>query len=285
MKPTASTAIAILGAGGKMGLRITRKLVDAGFDVRAVDTGDVGRRRLADAGIGTVASAETGVDGAQVVIVALPDNVIGGVLRQLSPQLRSGVMIVVLDAAAPYAGDMPADRPDLTYFVGHPCHPPLFSTETQGAERTDYHGGVAPQSIVCALMQGPEEHYALGAAICEAMWSPVTNTYRVTLEQLAILEPGLSEMIAMPFVDTMVEAVDECERMGIPREAAFDFMIGHLNVELAMWFGYSPKVPSDAALRLMRFAKAKVVNPEWRQALSTKVVKDAADLIVYGKGA
>jgi D-apionate oxidoisomerase len=285
MAALASTSVAILGAGGKMGLRITRKLVDAGFDVRAVDTGDVGRRRLADAGIETVASAEAGVDGAQVVIVALPDNVIGGVLRQLSPQLRPGVMILVLDAAAPYAGDMPADRTDLTYFVGHPCHPPLFSTETQGAERTDYHGGVAPQSIVCALMQGPEEHYALGAAICEAMWSPVTTTYRVTLEQLAILEPGLSEMIAMPFVDTMVEAVDECERMGIPRKAAFDFMIGHLNVELAMWFGYSPKVPSDAALRLMRFAKAKVVNPDWRQALSTKVVKDAADLIVYGKGA
>ena len=117
------------------------------------------------------------------------------------------------------------------------------------------------------------------------MWSPIIRTYRVTLEQLAILEPGLSEMVAMPFVDTMVEAVDECVRHGIDRDAALEFLIGHLNVEIAMWFGYSPKVPSDAALRLMRFAKSKVVQPDWREALSPKVVKEAAEVIVYGKGA
>jgi hypothetical protein len=223
--------------------------------------------------------------GAEVVILALPDNVIGDVAHQLSPQLKPGTMLLILDAAAPYADALPKDRPDLTYFVGHPCHPPLFSTQTHGPERVDYHGGVAPQSIVCALMQGPEAHYALGASICEAMWGPIIKTHRVTLEQLAILEPGLSEMVAMAFVDVMVEAVDECVAQGIPRDAAFDFLIGHLNVELAMWFGYSPKVPSDAALRLMRFAKSKVVNPDWREAVRPKLVREAAELIVYGKGA
>src|SRR5690606_19828520 len=151
-------------------------------------------------------------------------------------------MLLILDAAAPYAGDLPTDRPDLTYFVGHPCHSPLFNEETSWEARRDYHGGVARQSIVCALMQGPEEHYALGEEICKAMWSPIINCYRVSVEQLAILEPGLSEMVAMPFVDTMVEAVEEGEKKyGIPRQAALDFLIGHLNVEIAMWFGYSPK--------------------------------------------
>jgi hypothetical protein len=194
-------------------------------------------------------------------------------------------MLLILDAAAPYAGDLPEDRPDLTYFVGHPCHPPLFGDETEWAARRDYHGGVAKQSIVCALMQGPEKHYALGEEICRAMWSPIIDCHRVTVEQLAILEPGLSEMVAMPFVDTMVEAVEECERKyGIPRKAALDFLIGHLNVEIAMWFGYSPKVPSDAALRLMRFAKGVVVKDDWREALSPAKVKEASELIVYGKG-
>jgi D-apionate oxidoisomerase len=118
------------------------------------------------------------------------------------------------------------------------------------------------------------------------MWSPIINAYRVSTEQLAILEPGLSEMIAMPFVDTMVEAVEECAtKYGIQREAALDFLIGHLNVEIAMWFGFSPKVPSDAALRLMRFAKNKVVKEDWRTALEPATVKEAAELIVYGKGA
>lgn len=213
-------SIALLGAGGKMGLRITRKLIDAGYDVRPVDSGEVGAKRLADAGIHVV-DRDQAVTGAKIVILALPDNVIGDVVRSLDQQLSAGTMLLILDAAAPYAGDLPTNRPDLTYFVGHPCHPPLFSLATKtDAERTDYHGGIAPQSIVCALMQGPEEHYALGARICEAMWSPIIKTYRMSLEQRAILEPGLSEMVAMPFVDTMVEAVDECVRYGIDRDAA-----------------------------------------------------------------
>ena len=274
------TSIAILGSGGKMGFRITRKLVDAGYDVRAVEIGEAGRARLAEAGI-AARTVEDGVEGAGVVILALPDNMIGTVAADLSPRLQSGTMVLILDAAAPYADVLPRDRPDLTFFVGHPCHPPLFGDETEWAARRDYHGGIAKQSIVCALMQGPDEHYQLGEEICKAMWSPIIRSYRVTVEQLAILEPGLSEMVAMPFVDTMVEAVEECEaKYGIPREAALDFLIGHLNVEIAMWFGYSPKVPSDAALRLMRFAKGVVVKDTWRDALSPKTVKEASELIV-----
>lgn len=277
------TSIAILGSGGKMGFRITTKLIAAGYDVRAVEIGEAGTKRLADANIKAV-STDDGIKGAKIIIFALPDNIIGNVARDLSPKLAAGTMLLILDAAAPYAGDMPTDRPDLTYFVGHPCHPPLYATTTEGPERVDYHGGVAPQSIVCALMQGPEEDYSIGAEVCEAMWSPIIKTHRVTVEQLAILEPGLSEMVAMAFVDTMVEAVDECAKQGVPEEAARDFLIGHLNVEIAMWFGFSPKVPSDAALRLMRFAKSKVVHPDWRNALKPEMVKEAAQLIVFGKG-
>lgn len=278
-------AVALLGAGGKMGLRVTKKLVDAGYDVRAVETADVGKARLAEADIQAVDQA-TGIAGADVIVLALPDNIIGKVSRDIMPSLKSGALLIILDAAAPYAGDVPTERDDVSIVIGHPCHPPLFNDETDWDARRDYHGGIARQSIVCALMKGPEEAYKLGEDICKAMWSPITNCYRVTVEQLAILEPGLSEMVAMPFVDTMVEAVDLCaSKYDIPREAAFDFMIGHLNVEIAMWFGYSPKVPSDAALRLMRFAKGVVVREDWEEALNPAKVKEAAELIVYGKGA
>ena len=59
-----TTSIAILGAGGKMGLRVTRKLAGAGrYDVRAVEIGDAGRARLAEAGIKAV-SAQEGLSGA-----------------------------------------------------------------------------------------------------------------------------------------------------------------------------------------------------------------------------
>jgi D-apionate oxidoisomerase len=272
-------SVAVLGAGGKMGFRVTKKLVDAGHDVRAVEVADAGRKRLAEAGI-VATDADGGIKDARVVVLALPDNIIGKVSHEIAPKLVAGTMMVILDAAAPYADALPKNRPDLTYFVGHPCHPPLFNEETDMAARKDYHGGVAKQSIVCALMQGPEADYAVGEEVCKTMWSPIIRCHRVSVEQLAILEPGLSEMVAMPFVDTMVEAVEECEaKYGIPREAALDFLIGHLNVEIAMWFGYSPKVPSDAALRLMRFAKGVVVKDNWRDALSPAKVREASELI------
>lgn len=276
-------SVAVFGAGGKMGFRVTKKLFDAGFDLRAIEIGEVGKKRLAEAGIKAV-DAATGLKGSSVVVMALPDNIIGKIAAEIESQLAPGTMLLILDAAAPYADALPKNRPDLTYFVGHPCHPPLYNDETEWPARRDYHGGVAKQAIVCALMQGPEEHYEVGADLCRAMWSPVTTTHRVTVEQLAILEPGLSEMVAMCMIDVMSEAVDECEkRYGIPRQAAHDFLIGHLNVEIAMWFGYSPKVPSDAALRLLQFGKKVIMKENWRDALSPKVVKDASKLIVHGK--
>jgi D-apionate oxidoisomerase len=276
-------SVAVLGAGGKMGFRVTRKFADAGYDLRAIEIGDVGRVRLAEAKIKAMGTDE-GLKGADVVVMALPDNIIGKVAADIEPKLASGTMLLILDAAAPYADVLPKNRPDLTFFVGHPCHPPLYNDETEWPARKDYHGGVAKQSIVCALMQGPEEHFAIGREICEVMWSPVSTTHRVSVEQLAILEPGLSEMLAMCMVDVLTEAVDECEtKYGIPRQAAHDFLIGHLNVEIAMWFGYSPKVPSDAALRLLKFGKSKIMQENWRDALSPKVIRQASDLIVHGK--
>lgn len=275
--------IAMFGAGGKMGFRVTRKLHDAGHDLRAIEIGDEGRYRLADAGIPVIETAEA-LTEAEVVVLALPDNIIGKVAQQIEPLLAPGTIILILDAAAPYAEVLPKNRPDLTYFVGHPCHPPLYNDETDWAARRDYHGGIARQSIICALMQGPEEHYAIGAEVCQDMWAPVIDTHRVTVEQLAILEPGLSEMLAMCMVDAMAEAVTACEeRYGIKRQAAHDFLIGHLNVEIAMWFGYSPKVPSDAALSLLKFGKSKILRDDWLEAISPRVVREASDLIVHGK--
>lgn len=276
-----SRSVAIIGAGGKMGLRVTRKIHDAGYDLRAVEISAEGRASLANVGIDVVAQDEA-IKNAEVVVLALPDSVIGSVAAQVVPTLAPGAMVLILDAAAPYAGVLP-ERSDITYFVGHPCHPPLYSNLDDPKQRQDVHGGVAPQAIVCALMQGPEEHYDIGREICEAMWSPILRVHRVTLQQLAILEPGLSEMVAMPFIDVMIEAVELCaSKYGIPREAAFDFMIGHLNVEISMWFGFTPKVPSDAAMRLMRFARGVVISEGWEAALDPQKIKEASELIVKG---
>ncbi|MFK7997362.1 MAG: phosphogluconate dehydrogenase C-terminal domain-containing protein [Granulosicoccus sp.] len=94
------------------------------------------------------------------MVLAVPDTVIGKVATFIIDEIPSGAIVVCLDAAAPFAGHLPK-RDDVTYFVIHPCHPPIFNNDNTTEERKDYFGGISTtQGIVNAIMQGPEEDYA-----------------------------------------------------------------------------------------------------------------------------
>jgi hypothetical protein len=259
------TTIALFGAGGKMGYRLSRNLLRSAYDVRHVEVSEVGRQRLKnDLGIDTV-GANAALEGVDAVILAVPDTLIGNVGREIAPQLKPGTMVVALDAAAPFAGHLP-DRPDLTYFVTHPCHPPIFNDETDLDAKSDHFGGLhAKQHIVSALMQGPEETYALGEAIAKVIWAPVMRSHRVTVEQMALLEPGLSETVCASLLDVMREAIDEVVARGVPREAARDFLLGHLNILAAVTFGEIQGVFSDAANKAILFGKPVLMRPDWKR--------------------
>ena len=77
-------------------------------------------------------------------------------------------------------------------------------------------------------MQGPESDYTKGQNLATAMWKPVWRCHRVTVEQMAILEPVMSETVAATCLSVIREAMDEAIRRGVPAEAAQDFMMGHV---------------------------------------------------------
>ncbi len=259
------TTVALMGAGGKMGLRLADNLNGSGFALRCVEIADRGKTALAERGLKAMA-AEEALDGAGVVILAVPDNRIGQIAHQISPLLKPGAMVVVLDAAAPYAGGLPK-RDDISYFITHPCHPPVFSDETDPKAQRDFFGcEFAKQHIVCALMQGPEEHYALGEAVARAIYKPVMRSHRCTLEQMAILEPVLSETVLATCLTVIGQAMDEAVRRGVPKEAARDFLLGHMRVELAIIFQEKEgAVFSDGALKAIDAAMPKLFRPDWRK--------------------
>lgn len=259
------TAVALFGAGGKMGMRIGRNLVASPLTVLPVEVSEAGRARFLEAhGIACIAPEEA-IASAQVVVLAVPDTVIGAVTRDLVPKLKAGTMVVILDAAAPHAGHLPK-RADITYFVTHPCHPPIFNDETEPAARADHFGGIAAkQHIVNALMQGPEAHYALGEEVARAMWAPVMRSHRVTVEQMAILEPGLSETVCATLLDAMREAMEEAIARGVPREAARDFLLGHMNILAAVTFQEIQGVFSDACNKAIVYGKETILKPDWKQ--------------------
>ncbi|QPC42815.1 NAD(P)-binding domain-containing protein [Kaustia mangrovi] len=257
------TRIALLGAGGKMGLRLARNLADEPYEVDHVEISQAGRERLADALGVTCADPDEALARADVVLMAVPDAAIGKIARGFVDKIPGGCAVIMLDAAAPHAGELP-ERADITYFVTHPCHPPIFNEETRMEAKTDYFGGEhARQHIVCALMQGPEEHYAPCEAIARAIYKPVMRSHRVSVEQMAILEPALSETVAATLVTALREATDEAARRGVPHQAAMDFMLGHLNVELAILFEAFPGQFSDGALLAIENAKAEIFRDGW----------------------
>ena len=259
-----TTTIALLGAGGKMGVRLAKNLKGSRFTVRHVEVGDIGRQRLRDeAGIECMDEAAA-LDGAQVVILAVPDTLIGKIAHAIAPRLAPGTMVMLLDAAAPFAGHLP-ERADLVYFVAHPCHPPIFSAELRKDGLPDFFGGGhAPQSVVSALMQGSPADFDLGEEIAKTIYAPILRSYRVTVEQMALLEPGLSETVCATLLDVMREAMDEVVRRGVPADAARDFLLGHMTILSAVIFKEIPGQFSDACNKAITFGKPRLMREDWK---------------------
>ena len=269
------TSIALFGAGGKMGTRLARNLIGSRFDIRPVEVSEAGRARLqADLGLACF-SVDEALDGADVVVLAVPDTAIGKVASGIIDKLAPGTMVVVLDAAAPFAGHLP-ERADITYFVTHPCHPPIFNDETEMAAKKDHFGGIAAkQHIVSALMQGPEEHYALGEEVAKTIWAPVMRSHRVTVEQMAILEPGLSETVCASLLVVMSQALDECVKRGVPEQAARDFLLGHMNVLGAVIFKEVDGVFSDACNKAIEFGIPALMRDDWKKVFEPQEIAES----------
>lgn len=271
--------IALFGAGGKMGVRLSQNLKGSAYDVRHVEPGEPGRLRLRnEVGVECV-SPEQALQDVDVVILAVPDTLIGKLSAQIAPSLKAGTMIMTLDAAAPFAGHLP-DRKDLVYFVAHPCHPSIFEPKTHAEGSPDYFGGVsAPQSVVSALMQGPESAFDLGEDIAKTIYQPIKSAYRVTVEQMALLEPGLSETVAATLLDVMREAMDEVVARGVPADAARDFLLGHITILSAVIFKQIPGAFSDACNKAIVNGKPRLLRDDWKKIFDREEIAESIERI------
>ncbi|QHT68726.1 semialdehyde dehydrogenase [Rhodocytophaga rosea] len=272
--------VVLVGAGGKMGCRITDNIKNSStYQVSYLEVGQAGIERLQQRGI-SVSKPEEVLPQADMVIFAVPDIYIGKVAASIVPQMKSGSIGICLDPAAPLAGHLPK-REDISYFVSHPAHPSVFNWEPDEKTHFDYFGGIAAkQAIVCALMQGPEEHYAIGESLAKAMYAPVFRSHRITVEQMGILEPAMSETFMSTLTKLMREGLDEVVRKGVPKEAAWDFFLGHLNIQLGVLFDQLPgAVFSDAAYKAMDIGRPLIVKEDWKQIFEPESVKQQIESI------
>lgn len=266
------TIIALFGAAGKMGARISRRLrIAPQYQTLYVEAGEAGMQRLRERG-DMPADPDEAARSADVVILAVPDKLLGKLSHTVVPLMKPGAMVICLDPAAPFGGEM-AERADITYFITHPCHPPVVNDETDPEARMDFFGAIkAKQNVVCALMQGPESDYARGEEIVRVIFSPVMNTHRVTVEQMAILEPALSETVVLTCMVIMTEAIQEAVKRGVPPQAARDFVLGHMNVNIGILFGYIDAQLSDGAKMAVSRARRRIFQPDWQSVFEPQNV-------------
>jgi len=271
--------VTIIGAGGKMGMRLTRNLKGSSFNMSYVEISEAGQQKLAELGVETSAGDQV-VPEADVVILAVPDVALAKVSATIIPEMKAGALLMTLDPAVARAGRLFL-REDISYFIAHPSHPSVFNWEPTPEAQADFFGGtLAKQTIVCALMQGPDTEYELGESVAKTMYAPVSKAFKITMEQMALLEPALVETLSSSCLDLVREGMEEIIARGVPREAAREFLMGHINIQLAVLFQELPNaVFSDAANKALTRGRSILFKDDWKQIFeSDNVLQQVIDI-------
>jgi hypothetical protein len=258
-------SITLVGAGGKMGLRLTKNLMRTDHNLSYLEVSESGIAKLRELGI-QVAVEDRVVPRADIVILAVPDVVLGKTSELIIPQMKSNAMVVTLDPAVARAGRLFL-REDISYFIAHPSHPSVFNWEPTPEAQADFFGGtLAKQTIVCALMKGPDSDYQAGEQVAKEMYAPVSKAFKITMEQMALLEPALVETLSSSCLDLVREGMEEIIKRGVPAEAAREFLMGHINIQLAVLFKELPNaVFSDAANKALQRGRGILFKEDWKQ--------------------
>jgi hypothetical protein len=255
--------IAVIGSGGKMGMRVSNNLQRSGHDIRYSDVSPAGQQRTQEAGRSITATPEAVAD-AHVVILAVPDVALGTVSAEVVPQMKPGAILLTLDPAAAYA-NLLFKRDAVSYAVAHPCHPSVFLHRKTEAEVNDTFGGVAaPQDVVAALDSADENQQTIVEEVIRRMYAPVQDVHWVTVKQMAYLEPTLVEVVACMVGDLLGEALQETiQKVGVPEPAARAMLYGHAQVALAIGLR-GDHVFSDACLVAMDYGREKIIKDDWK---------------------
>ncbi|PFG03348.1 phosphogluconate dehydrogenase C-terminal domain-containing protein [Bacillus sp. es.034] len=258
-----SLTVSVIGAGGKMGTRVTTNLAKHDhYDLLFCEKSELGIQSIKERGY-EVTDTDEAVKKSDVVILAVPDVLLGKISSDVVSMMKSGAVLLTLDPAAAYSNELKL-RNELTYVVAHPCHPSVFVEKFTREEHEDAFGGVAAkQDIVAALFYGEEDKYSIGEQVAIDMYAPVETCHRITVEQMAILEPTAAEVVACTTAVILKETLDEVVKMGVPEPAARAFLLGHIQIGLAVAFrGTNPF--SDACQIAIDYGKEMIFKPDWK---------------------
>ncbi len=266
---TTLKTLTVIGAGGKMGMRISANLQNSDYQVFYCENSPQAQAQVSAQGR-ELSSAESVVPHSDVVILAVPDIVLGKVSEAVVPLMKAGATLLTLDPAAAYA-NLIAQRDGIDYAVAHPCHPSVFLQRYTKEEHADAFGGIAAvQHVAASFEAGSDAQKAELSKVISVMYGPVEQVHWVTVKQLAYLEPTLVETVACMAGAFMKEALDETvKHSGVPEEAAKAMLYGHIQIALAVAFRATNPF-SDACMIAMEYGREKIIKPDWKQIFDEK---------------
>ncbi len=261
---SASLAVTVVGAGGKMGMRVSNNLEPSPHRVFYSENHPAAVERVRAAGR-ELSDTNTAVAQSDVIVMAVPDILLGKVSGGIVAHAKPGAVLLTLDPAALYAG-LIAHRDDMYFAVAHPCHPSVFLQRKNSEEWADTFGGIAaPQDVVAALESGDQLVRDRTEEVIRAIYSPVLDVHWVTVKQLTVLEPTVTEtitcMISGLLKDVLREAVNTA---GIPERAVKAMLFGHVQIALANSL-LGSNAFSDAAMIAMDYGREKVIKDDWNK--------------------
>ncbi|WP_172191514.1 phosphogluconate dehydrogenase C-terminal domain-containing protein [Actinomyces faecalis] len=258
-----SLRIAVVGAAGKMGTRVSNNLNLTDATIYYCESSERGQAAVKELGR-EISRIEDVAAECDVVILAVPDIALGPVSETVVPLMRPGSVLLTLDPAAAYAG-LIARADGVALACAHPCHPSVF-LEREGDQWNDTFGGIsAPQEVVAAVEDATDRQKEVADAVIRAQYAPVIDVHWVTVHQLAQLEPTLVEttgcMIGQFLKDSMDYAVKE---IGIPEDAVKAIFYGHIYIALTNALrGSNPF--SDACLLAMDYGREAIIKEDWKK--------------------
>lgn len=272
--------ISLVGAGGKMGNQITNNLKNRDeYITYYCEKSKQGIENLREKELSNSTLREA-IPKSNYIILAVPDTKIKVVSKDVVPLMKKGSALILLDPAAAYANEV-SMRDDCTFIVTHPCHPPIFGEQDTEEARNDLFGGIAAkQDIVIALVQGEENKLEEAETICMNMFAPVEESHRITVDQMAMLEPAAAEVVAASAACLMKEAIDEVIKRGVPEKAAWAFMLGHIQIPLAIVLKNSNPF-SDAAKIAIDYGNQKIYKDNWREVFEKPAISEVIDKMLH----
>ena len=161
------------------------------------------------------------------------------------------------------------------------CHPPIFNETGTPEEKADIFGGVyAAQDIVIALLQGREEDLSDVRQLSLDMFHPVNVCHRITVAQMAILEPAAAEVVVAMCASVMREAIDEAIRRGVPAAAARAFLLGHM--QLALGIVLNSDIPFSEACKIaVDYGKQHVLREDWKKVFEPDSIQEVFKAMLH----